>query len=180
MPTVRDPHGPAQDNDSAAPSNGQTLGCCTPKGLGGALQLTSRQLARPQENTCFRRVRGLCYPKASFSEPGRRVMHPINASSISTRVCALAPVGHAPFPAPDIAQAGQTFAVERDLEFSGKEFNPHFHHAIQRVETTEHPEDTVIGVLQPGYVFQGRVLRPAMVRVAAHPASYGKKENARN
>ena len=56
------------------------------------------------------------------------------------------------------------------IESVGKEFNPHVHHAIARVETTEQPEDTVVAELQPGYMFHERVLRPAMVRVAAEPA----------
>ena len=63
------------------------------------------------------------------------------------------------------------------IESAGKEFNPHFHHAIERVETTEHSDGTVIGEMQPGYVFHGRVLRPAMVRVATHTAAAGKREN---
>jgi len=62
------------------------------------------------------------------------------------------------------------------IESAGKEFNPHFHHAIERVVTSEHPDGTVISELQPGYVFHNRVLRPAMVRVAAHPAPAGKRE----
>ena len=53
------------------------------------------------------------------------------------------------------------------IESIGTEFNPHFHHAIESVEGTEHAGGTVIGELQPGYVFHDRVLRPAMVRVAA-------------
>ena len=63
------------------------------------------------------------------------------------------------------------------IESAGKEFNPHFHHAIERVETSEHSDGTVIGEMQPGYVFHGRVLRPAMVRVATHAAAAGKREN---
>lgn len=63
------------------------------------------------------------------------------------------------------------------IESIGKEFNPHFHHAIERVETTEHADGIVLGELQPGYVFHGRVLRPAMVRVATNPAPAGKREN---
>jgi molecular chaperone GrpE len=55
------------------------------------------------------------------------------------------------------------------IEALGQEFNPHFHHAIERVETTEHADGTVIGELQPGYLFHDRVLRPAMVRVAVAP-----------
>ena len=52
------------------------------------------------------------------------------------------------------------------IESVGKEFNPHFHHAIEQVETSEYEDGTVIGELQPGYLFHERVLRPAMVRVA--------------
>lgn len=57
------------------------------------------------------------------------------------------------------------------IEAVGKEFDPHQHHAIERVETTDHPDGTVIDELQPGYTFHNRVLRPAMVRVAAQPVS---------
>ena len=63
----------------------------------------------------------------------------------------------------------------------GQEFNPHMHHAIERVETTEHPDGTVIGEMQPGYMFHEKVLRPAMVRVASapepHSASASKRDN---
>ncbi len=55
------------------------------------------------------------------------------------------------------------------IEAVGKEFNPHFHHAIERVETHQHPDGLVIGEMQPGYVFHEKVLRPAMVRVASQP-----------
>ena len=55
------------------------------------------------------------------------------------------------------------------IEAVGKEFNPHFHHAIERVETHQHPDGLVIAEMQPGYVFHDRVLRPAMVRVASQP-----------
>ncbi|MGC2331380.1 MAG: nucleotide exchange factor GrpE [Candidatus Acidiferrales bacterium] len=57
------------------------------------------------------------------------------------------------------------------IESVGKEFNPHFHHAIETVETSEHADGVVIGELQPGYLFHERVLRPAMVRVASAPES---------
>lgn len=63
------------------------------------------------------------------------------------------------------------------IESVGKEFNPHLHHAIERVESSEHAEGIVVGELQPGFVFHGRVLRPAMVRVATQGAPAGKREN---
>jgi len=56
----------------------------------------------------------------------------------------------------------------------GKPFDPHQHQAMDRTETTEEEDGTVLQVFQPGYVFHGRVLRPAMVRVAVHPAAASK------
>ena len=60
------------------------------------------------------------------------------------------------------------------IEAEGKQFDPHYHQAIERVETDEHADGAVIEVLQPGYVFHGRVLRPATVRVAAAPVERSK------
>jgi molecular chaperone GrpE len=55
------------------------------------------------------------------------------------------------------------------IEPTGKPFDPHLHQAMDRAVTTEHPDGTILEVFQPGYVYHGRVLRPAMVRVAVHP-----------
>jgi molecular chaperone GrpE len=52
----------------------------------------------------------------------------------------------------------------------GKPFDPHLHEAMDRVETDDQPEGVILEVYQPGYVFHGHVLRPAMVRVAVQPA----------
>jgi molecular chaperone GrpE len=62
--------------------------------------------------------------------------------------------------------------VER-VEPVGQHFDPHLHQAVERTETDEAEDGTILQVYQPGYVFHGRVLRPAMVRVAVHatPAS---------
>jgi molecular chaperone GrpE len=57
----------------------------------------------------------------------------------------------------------------------GKSFDPHLHQAVDRAETSEHKDGTVLQVFQPGYVFHGRVLRPAMVRVAVHPNPASKE-----
>jgi len=58
----------------------------------------------------------------------------------------------------------------------GKAFDPHLHQAVDRVETTEHGDGTILAVFQPGYEFHGRVLRPALVRVAVHPGGASKGE----
>ena len=56
------------------------------------------------------------------------------------------------------------------IEAEGKHFDPHVHLALDRVETTELPDGTVMEVLQQGYKFHDRVLRPSAVRVAVHPS----------
>lgn len=61
------------------------------------------------------------------------------------------------------------------IEAMGKTFDPHMHQAIERVETDEHADGAVMEVLQPGYLFHTRVLRPATVRVAAAPAAASHK-----
>lgn len=53
---------------------------------------------------------------------------------------------------------------------AGERFDPHVHQAVERVETDEQPEGTVLAELAAGYRLGDRVLRPAMVRVAAAPA----------
>ena len=57
--------------------------------------------------------------------------------------------------------------VER-VEPLFKPFDPHMHQAVDRTETTDHADGIILEVFQPAYVFHGRVLRPAMVRVAVH------------
>src|SRR5487761_115603 len=57
------------------------------------------------------------------------------------------------------------------IETAGKRFDPHVHHAIERIETTGEPDGAVLEELQAGYEFHGKVLRPAMVRVAVNPQS---------
>src|SRR5262244_972225 len=63
--------------------------------------------------------------------------------------------------------------VER-IEPTGQQFDPHQHQAVDRAETTDAPDGTVLQVFQAGYLFHGRVLRPAMVRVAVHVAAASK------
>jgi molecular chaperone GrpE len=58
--------------------------------------------------------------------------------------------------------------VER-IEAAGKLFDPHQHQAIERLESLDFPDGSIAAVFQDGYTFHGRVLRPAIVRVAVHP-----------
>ncbi|HLH04353.1 MAG TPA: nucleotide exchange factor GrpE [Bryobacteraceae bacterium] len=47
-------------------------------------------------------------------------------------------------------------------------FNPHIHHAVEMVESKDHPDQTILDEYQRGYYFKGKLLRPAMVKVAVN------------
>src|SRR5438094_9494328 len=51
----------------------------------------------------------------------------------------------------------------------GQPFDPTRHEAIARVVSVDAAPDTVVSETAPGYLLHGRVLRPAMVAVAAAP-----------
>ena len=63
----------------------------------------------------------------------------------------------------------QRQGLER-LDPVGHPFDPHVHQALERIVSAEVADGTVLEVFQPGYTFHGRLLRPAVVRVAVHPA----------
>ena len=62
------------------------------------------------------------------------------------------------------------------MDASDKMFDPNVHQAIERVESIEYPDGFIVDVLQDGYIFHGRVLRPAIVRVAVHPSEASGNE----
>jgi molecular chaperone GrpE len=49
---------------------------------------------------------------------------------------------------------------------AGLPFDPHVHHAVEMFETDSLPDHTVMEEYQRGYNFKGKLLRPAMVKVA--------------
>lgn len=55
------------------------------------------------------------------------------------------------------------------MRAEGKEFDPNLHEAVMRQATAEHPEGTVMEELQRGYLLGEKVLRHALVKVAAPP-----------
>lgn len=59
----------------------------------------------------------------------------------------------------------QKLNIER-IPSQGEPFDPRVHEAIEMVETDAAPDHHVLEELQPGYRIKGRLLRPAMVRVA--------------
>lgn len=52
---------------------------------------------------------------------------------------------------------------------AGEKFDPHVHQAMMAVESTAEP-NTVVTLMQKGYLLHDRVIRPALVTVAKAPA----------
>jgi len=55
------------------------------------------------------------------------------------------------------------------IETEGRQFDPNIHQAIERVQTDDAEDQSIVGEFQRGYNFKGKLLRPAMVRVAVKP-----------
>ena len=58
------------------------------------------------------------------------------------------------------------------IQTAGQPFDPHQHEAVAHVETSDGTaENTVVEEVQVGYTMHGKVLRPAMVKVAKPSAA---------
>lgn len=63
----------------------------------------------------------------------------------------------------------QKFGMEV-VDPQGEAFNPELHQAMSMQENAELKPNSVIAVMQKGYVLNGRLLRPAMVMVSKAPS----------
>ena len=61
-----------------------------------------------------------------------------------------------------LARAGVT-----PIEAAGMQFDPHLHQAVETVEAEGYRDQEVVEELQRGYKLKQRLLRPAIVKVAA-------------
>jgi molecular chaperone GrpE len=52
------------------------------------------------------------------------------------------------------------------IDTAGKKFDPNFHQAVDTVKIEEGEDHAIVEEFQRGYEFKGRLLRPAMVKVA--------------
>lgn len=67
-----------------------------------------------------------------------------------------------------LAEALKKMGLET-IETARQKFDPNLHQAVERVETEEAQDQSILGEFQRGYNFKGKLLRPAMVRVAVKP-----------
>ena len=69
-----------------------------------------------------------------------------------------------------LSEALQKLGLE-PIAVEGRTFDPNLHHAVQTVETVEAEDHSIVEELQKGYNFRGKLLRPAMVKVAVAPST---------
>ncbi len=53
-----------------------------------------------------------------------------------------------------------------EIDSLEKPFNPEYHHAVGMEDSELHDKDTVIRILQKGYIMKDKVIRPSMVIVS--------------
>lgn len=58
----------------------------------------------------------------------------------------------------------------------GEVFNPEHHQAMSMIDSAEHAPNTVINVMQKGYLLNERLVRPAMVVVSSSNSGNGEKK----
>lgn len=63
----------------------------------------------------------------------------------------------------------EKYGLEKIESEKASEFDPHRHEAIQHIETSEVPDNTIVEVYKTGYVLNSKIIRPAMVSVARNP-----------
>lgn len=64
----------------------------------------------------------------------------------------------------------------RIIESNGKKFDPFEHEAVEKVETDEFDEYTVIEEIERGYKIHSRVVKPAKVKVSIKPMKKSEVE----
>jgi molecular chaperone GrpE len=55
------------------------------------------------------------------------------------------------------------------IDTADRKFDPNLHQAVERVETEKAEDQSILAEFQRGYNFKGKLLRPAMVKVAVKP-----------
>jgi len=79
-----------------------------------------------------------------------------------------------------LRQLLESEGVSPIASFPGTPFDPREHEAVASVPGTDHPDGAIVGELRRGYRLRDRVLRPALVAVAAQdehpPAGAGRPE----
>jgi len=69
-----------------------------------------------------------------------------------------------------LTDLAQRYGMEQIEAVEGMFFDPEYHEAVERVQTIDPCEGTVVSIVRNGYKLHERVLRPVQVAVAVAPA----------
>jgi molecular chaperone GrpE len=78
----------------------------------------------------------------------------------------------------ELKSAFERNGLKRIEPIQGQKFDPHQHQAMAEVPGTDVTPGCVVEVMQPGYELLGRLVRPAMVMVAAKAGSVGTEPSS--
>jgi molecular chaperone GrpE len=62
-----------------------------------------------------------------------------------------------------------------EIEALGKPLNPEQHEATETVQTTQYPNNTIIEEIRKGYILNGKVIRPSIVKIVKNTQIEEKK-----
>jgi molecular chaperone GrpE len=63
------------------------------------------------------------------------------------------------------------------IDPAGEPFDPEKHEAVEHAEDDKHPDNTILEVLRKGYELNGKVLRPAAVKVSKKKEEQKQEDN---
>lgn len=55
-----------------------------------------------------------------------------------------------------------------EIESIGKLFDPKYHEAVEKIKTNNYPDQTIIEEARKGYIYKGKIIRPALVKVTSN------------
>ena len=124
-----------------------------------------RRSEREREDTAKYAISGFAKSLLDAADNLRRAIDAVPAGAVEADAALKTLVDGVAATERQLLAAFERHGVTR-IEPVGETFDPNFHQAMFELPGTGKPSGTIVQVVQPGYVLQGRLLRPAMVGVA--------------
>ena len=124
-----------------------------------------RRSEREREDTAKYAISGFAKSLLDAADNMRRAIDAVPAGAVEADAALKTLVDGVAATERQLLAAFERHGVTR-IEPVGETFDPNFHQAMFELPGTGKPAGTIVQVIQPGYVLQGRLLRPAMVGVA--------------
>jgi molecular chaperone GrpE len=124
-----------------------------------------RRSEREREDTAKYAISGFAKSLLDAADNLRRAIDAVPAGAVEDDAALKTLVDGVAATERQLLAAFERHGVTR-IEPVGETFDPNFHQAMFELPGTGKPPGTIVQVMQPGYVLQGRLLRPAMVGVA--------------